>query len=268
MPAAPLHQEELAHFCDGILKLWNIDLKSYGQRQLHRRLQGMMARAGAGSLRDFLQCLRNDPELSQQFRNQFTINVSEFFRDAHLFAKLEEMLKPNGACHGAKKIWSAGCSYGAEPYSLAILMHEHSPSARWRIFATDIDQEALQRAREGIFSERDLRNVSTARQFGYFDRVGPDSYAISASLKRRIKFSTLDLLQPQAPPPRYCDIVLCRNVIIYFTPEAKAQVHRLLVEALRPGGVLLIGATERMSDTDNLGLEAISPFFYQKSRAA
>jgi len=268
MPANRLNPKDLAHFCDGILKLWNIDLRSYAQRQLHRRLRGMMARVGARNLRDFLKRLKNDPELSEQFKNHFTINVSEFFRDTHLFAKLEEMLKPSGACHGAKKIWSAGCSYGAEPYSLAILMHEHSPRGNWQILATDIDQEALQQAREGIFSERDLRNVSTTRQLRYFDPVGPDSYAISDELKRRIKFSTCDLLQPHGHQPRYCDIVLCRNVIIYFTTEAKSKVHRLLVEALRPGGVLLIGATERMPDAGDLGLETISPFFYQKSAAA
>jgi len=264
MPSGDFGRDEFARFCKGINELWHIDLASYGQRQLHRRLRAMMLRAGAADLGEFLRCLRSDAVLSESFRDQFTINVSEFFRDAHLFERLQEMLRPGGTCHAARRLWSAGCSYGAEPYSLAILMDESNPAADWRITATDIDRQALDKAREGIFTDRDLRNVSPVRRRRYFTPAPPAGFAISERLKQRISFSDLDLLDPHCRCPRDCDIILCRNVIIYFTTEAKQRVHEMLAKSLRPGGVLLVGATERVAEAAQLGLTCISPFFYQK----
>jgi len=103
--------------------------------------------------------MKNDAALSEQFKNKFTINVSEFFRNPELFGDLEEMLKPGRVCSEARRVWSAGCSYGAEPYTLALLMHERMKGRQWEILASDIDVEALASARAGIFSDRDLRNV-------------------------------------------------------------------------------------------------------------
>lgn len=268
MPYERLDADEFARFQKGILKLWGIDLGNYGERQLHRRLSFMMGRAGDANLDDFLHHLAEDRDLSERLRNQFTINVSEFFRDAHLFARLEAMLRAGGICHAAEKLWSAGCSYGAEPYSLAMLMAENSPHGNWHISATDIDKEALGRARQGVFSERDLRNVSLTRRRRFFTARDGDRYAIASKLQCRVSFTELDLLKPKASVPTDCDVVLCRNVIIYFTAEAKRQVHELLTQALRPGGVLLIGATERVPEAMNLGLKSISPFFYTRQKAA
>ncbi|NLJ36455.1 MAG: protein-glutamate O-methyltransferase CheR [candidate division WS1 bacterium] len=259
--------EQFERFSKGVLHLWDIDLNSYGQRQLHRRLRFMMERAGDADLDAFLQHLTEDRELSAKLKDQFTINVSEFFRDAHLFARLETMLRPGGQCHGARRVWSAGCSYGAEPYSLAMLLTEYTGGSDWQVIATDIDHGALKQAREGLFSERDVRNVTAARRRKYFTRTDDGKYAISPQLQARVKFGKLDLLKPKGRPPTNCDLVLCRNVIIYFTTEAKQQVHKLLASALRPGGVLLIGATERVPNALDLGLKSISPFFYERQAA-
>ncbi len=263
-----LDAEEFAAFCTGIRKLWGIDLTSYGERQLHRRLRAMMARVNADGLADFLQQMKEDASLSERFKNKFTINVSEFFRNPELFAALEEMLKPGRVCSEARRVWSAGCSYGAEAYTLAILMDERTRGRQWEILASDIDVEALESARAGIFSERDLRNVSAARRREYFEPTDAGTFAVSEKLKRKVRFFSLDLLQPGRQVPRDCDLVLCRNVIIYFNSEAKRQVQRQLSEALQPGGVLLIGGTERVAEPDELGLAVLRPFFYQKAEAA
>ena len=164
-------EAQFDRFCRGILRLWGIDLSSYGQRQLHRRLRFMMERAGDSDLDAFLEHLARNRELSVRLKDQFTINVSEFFRDAHLFARLETMLRPRGQCHGARKIWSAGCSYGAEPYSLAIMLKEHSPHDSWQVIATDIDRQILARARQGVFTERELRNVSPTSNISFYNNI-------------------------------------------------------------------------------------------------
>jgi len=263
-----LDADEFAAFCTGIRRLWGIDLTSYGERQLHRRLRAMMARVNATVLADFLQQMQADASLSEQFKNKFTINVSEFFRNPELFSDLEEMLRPGRVCSDAKKIWSAGCSYGAEPYTLAILMDEYAQARKWEILASDIDAEALASAKTGIFTERDLRHVSLARRRKYFEQTDAGTFAVSDKLKRNMHFFSLDLLQPGKRMPRDCDLVLCRNVIIYFNSEAKKQVQSRLAEALRPGGVLLIGGTERVANPEAAGLSVLRPFFYRKAEAA
>ena len=264
MPSELFDDAEFERFTCGIRKLWNIDLSSYGQRQLHRRLRGMMTKVHVETLDDFLAYLRQDPAESEQCKDRFTINVSEFFRDAHLFAKLEKMLGLGGECAGARKVWSAGCSYGAEPYTLAMILSDAGRGSDCQLYATDIDQGALDRARAGVFTERDIRNVSDQRRQRYLKANGDGTYAISSQLRPRVLFSKLDLLAPGGKQPMNCDLILCRNVIIYFTDEAKAGVQQMLVKSLRPGGMLLIGATERVPDAPELGLQSMGPFFYKK----
>ncbi len=255
---------EFERFTQGIRKLWNVDLSAYGQRQLHRRLRGMMTKGRVETLDEFLAYLRQNPAESEQCKDRFTINVSEFFRDAHLFEKLETMFGPGGACADARKVWSAGCSYGAEPYTLAMILSDSAVSRDWQIHATDIDQGALDRARAGVFTERDIRNVSGERRERYLKANDDGTYSICPQLKRRVVLSKLDLLAPAGCQPTNCDLVLCRNVIIYFTEEAKAAVQAMLVGSLSPGGVLLIGATERVAEAPRLGLESMGPFFYKR----
>jgi chemotaxis protein methyltransferase CheR len=264
VPSELFDDAEFERFTRGIRKLWNIDLSSYGQRQLHRRLRGMMSRGHAETLDEFLVYLSNNPAESELLKDRFTINVSEFFRDAHLFAKLEKMLGPGGECAGARKVWSAGCSYGAEPYTLAMILSDTGRGSDCQLYATDIDQGVLERARAGIFTERDIRNVSEQRRQRYFKANDDGTLTISSQLRPRVLFAKLDLLAPGGKQPMNCDLILCRNVIIYFTDEAKAGVQQMLVRSLRPGGVLLIGATERVPDASDLGLQSMGPFFYKK----
>lgn len=264
MPSELFDDAEFERFTRGIRKLWNIDLGSYGQRQLHRRLRGMMARGHAETLDEFLAFLAKNPAESELLKDRFTINVSEFFRDAHLFAKLEKMLGPGGECANARKVWSAGCSYGAEPYTLAMILSDAGRGSDCQVHATDIDQGALDRARAAVFTERDIRNVGEQRRKRYFTLNDDGTYTITSRLRPRVLFSKLDLLAPGGRQPMNCDLILCRNVIIYFTDDAKADVQRMLVKSLRPGGVLLIGATERVPDAQGLGLQSMGPFFYKK----
>jgi chemotaxis protein methyltransferase CheR len=261
------HDREFERFCQGIQRLWAIDLRAYNLGQLERRLGGMMTRAGVETLPEFVRFLERNPELSAEYRDRFTINVTEFFRDTHLFARLEEHLKADGLSHRCRRVWSAACSQGMEPYSLVMILNDLAPSGDWRIEATDIDEKALEIARKGVYTAQQVRGIPAVRLKRYFDSDG-SSFTVRPVLRERIRFSALDLLDPGGREPRGCDLVLCRNVVIYFTPEAKEGVYRLLLDSLRPGGLLFTGATERVSPGAAVGFDALQPFFYRKKLAA
>lgn len=141
------------------------------------------------------------------------------------------------------KIWSAGCSTGAEPYSMSIMMWRISrlgPSIR--SWASDLDVKMLAKAKEGVYQTNELKNVSSARLTKYFKAAGGDRYAVTAEVKEGITFQHHNLLLDKYDGG--FDLISCRNVVIYFTEEAKDKLYRRFLEALRPGGVLFVGGTE------------------------
>ncbi|MCX7992264.1 MAG: protein-glutamate O-methyltransferase CheR, partial [Fimbriimonadales bacterium] len=163
------------------------------------------------------------------------------------------------------KIWSAGSSYGAEAYSMAILLHELAPNRSHQILGTDIDQEVLERARRGVFAESDMRNVPAEykqKYFRAFQDTGRTLYEADPALKRYLKFERQNLLSD--PYLQGFDLIACRNVVIYFSDEAKERIFREFYNALKPGGYLFLGNTERIFNYAQIGFENPSAFFYQK----
>ncbi len=267
LPDSFAQTPEFIHFCNQVSRHWNINLSSYSPQRIARHLRTMMRRAHVQTLSQLLLTLRRDPQLADDFVERFTINVTRFFRDPHLFAQLEELLRENDFYRNCSTIWSAACSLGMEPYSIAMIMHELAPRGHWSIHATDIDEGALAAASQGTYSAADVEPVPRRYLQRHFTRTPTGRYSISPALKSRVNFYPLDLLDPRGRQPRNCDLILCRNVVIYFTPAAKAAVFRLLARCLRPGGLLFVGATERITDIASLGLEPVRPFFYKKRDA-
>jgi chemotaxis protein methyltransferase CheR len=259
---------DFAEFCQGIQRLWNVNLSAYNPGQLQRRLRGIMSRVGVPTLAEFLRYLEGHPQQSAEFQDRFMINVTQFFRDERHFGRLEEILKAGGFHRQVHRIWSAACSVGMEPYSVAMIMDELSPQGTWKIEATDLDTKALAAAREGLYKAADLEDVPLPRRTRYFHAREEEPCAVVEALMSRVRFSALDLLDPRGRQPRNCDLVLCRNVTIYFGAEAKDQVYRLLAGSLRPGGILFIGATERISPSESTHFRSIQPFFYERTEAA
>jgi len=239
-----------------------IDLSSYSESQVRRRLAGMVRRAGAPDLTAFWAVLRSDEERLRDFVDRFTINVSEFFRDAKLFVQLRQYLEAMRRTGRLQRLWSAGCSVGAEPYTLSIITHEMHTGAGTIIEATDLDEGALTKARRGVYHRDQLRQVEPAVLAKYFTPDGDGLFQVVPRVQQRVHFAQLDLLR--GPYPEDCDVALCRNVVIYFSPEAKAQVFAAIAGSLRPGGLLFIGATERVANPDAIGLQPVVPFFYRK----
>jgi len=239
-----------------------IDMASYSENQVRRRLAGMVRRAGVGDLSAYWAVLRADEAKLQDFVDRFTINVSEFFRDAKLFAQLREYLEEMRRTGRVQRLWSAGCSVGAEPYTLSIMTLEMRTGPGTVIEATDLDEGALAKARRGVYHRDQLRQVEPGLLSKYFTPAGEELHQVGPQVQERVRFRQLDLLR--GPYPTDCDVALCRNVVIYFTQEAKAQVFAAIARSLRPGGLLFIGATERVPNPEAIGLQSVVPFFYRK----
>lgn len=268
--AAGQPQPDYIRFCDGIRALTGINLGQYRPAQMERRLRSFAQRNGLPDLDAYLQALRKDPAALDAFLDRMTINVSELFRNPERFVEVERSVFPEllrTATGGALKVWSAGCSYGAEVYSLTILLKELAPRARHEIMAADIDQRVLARAREGVFSPSDMRNVSPERRTRWFtESRGPDGphWTASEDLRRSVRFTQMDLLKD--PFPKGQDFIACRNVVIYFNDDAKDVLYRRFFEAVRPGGILFVGSTERINRADDIGWEKAGTFFYRRPR--
>jgi chemotaxis protein methyltransferase CheR len=255
------------YFVFAVRRLTGIDLSLYRQNQMVRRLDALRERAGARDFAELAHRLASDPRWLQTFRDHVTIKVTEFFRDADRFHFLETRILPGLlADRPSLRVWSCACSNGAEPYSVAILLRELAPRGVHRILATDIDRTVLERAREGIgYTAAELRNVSPERRERCFHTSPNGALAVRPDVRSLVDFRVHNLLEP--PPFKNFDLILCRNVVIYFTDGAKRDLYAQLVGALRPEGVLFMGATEVLPDASGLGLWPLSPAFYARSSA-
>lgn len=239
-----------------------IDLDLYKAPQMQRRIMNLAKRNGYDTYCGYFDKVVQDKDDFAAFIEYLTINVSEFFRTPDKFAKLETDVIPDLLKRSSKlNIWSAGCSIGAEPYSLAMIMKDMTPGQKHRILASDLDIEILAKAKAGIYSANELKAMSDDRKKRYFT-VDGDKFAVKQEIKDCIEFKRHNLLKD--PFENNFDLILCRNVVIYFTEEAKDQLYANFFKALKPGGILFVGATEAILNFRKLGYTSYQPFFYQK----
>jgi chemotaxis protein methyltransferase CheR len=251
-----------------VWKLLHIDLSSYKSEQMCRRLDSWLVRSSTPTWEEYFRRVQEDPKEMRKFRDYLTINVSEFFRDADRWQTLKDqvipdLLKENQQQRLGKaglKIWSAGCSTGQEPYTLGIIMDEVAPQLDHHILASDLDRGALQKAQaRGPYTVEDLRGVSAERRLKYFEPAGPPFF-VKEKTGRMIKFRELNLLLDSFETN--FDLIVCRNVIIYFTNEANAELYKHFQSALRPGGILFLGGTEVIPRPAEIGLRSQGISFY------
>ena len=239
-----------------------IDLNLYKANQMQRRIGNLMTRQGSTSYVAFFNSIENDKQAFANFIEYLTINVSEFFRTPDKFSQLETTVIPDLLKKSSKlNIWSAGCSIGAEPYSMAMILKEMTPMSKHRILASDLDIEIITKAKKGVYSDNELKSISADRKRKYFTAEA-DKFAVLPEIKSCIEFKQHNLLKDRFETG--FDLILCRNVVIYFTEEAKDQLYRDFFAALKPGGVLFVGATEAILNFRNMGYESYLPFFYRR----
>lgn len=249
-------------FIDVFHRKSGVNLRAYKRPQMERRINSFMRTQGAADYYSFIKLLDERPDIYRKFMDHLTINVSEFFRNKNQWDTLQAQILPKLMRQGRMlKSWSAGCSTGEEPYSLAMLLKESIPDRFEPIWATDLDEDALNKAKEGVYPEKTVSTVPFPMLSKYFvQRNG--QYEVKQEIKNLVRFQKHDLIED--PFPVDFDLILCRNVVIYFTEETKEKLYKKFVNALRPGGVLFIGSTEQIFQARELGLRTVATFFYMK----
>jgi chemotaxis protein methyltransferase CheR len=255
--------DDYVAFCEGLRQICGVDLSQYKRPQMERRLRSFFARKGIHLLTDCLDALRKDKTELDALLDRVTINVSQLWRHPEQWVRLERDVLPELAKSGQVRAWSAGCSYGAEAITLAAVCQKAIPTARVKITGTDIDRRMIERARAGVFSAEDARGVEIKEMERAFDRV-PEGWRAKDSLQRMMSFEMGDLLRLR-PHTASQDLIMCRNTVIYFAEPIRDDLHARLAATLRPGGYLVVGATERVSKPGDLGLQMAHPFIYRKA---
>ena len=253
---------EFTEFHNWVYKEMGLSLNSYKPTQLNRRIQSLMERIGVKTLEEYTKLLKKDVIEREKFMDYITINVTEFFRNPEFFDALRKNLLleiiPN---RSNIKIWSAGSSMGCEAYSLAMMLDDMNAKVNYSIVATDIDKNILAKARKGIYSSSDVKTLDNKYLDKYFSK-SDDKYIVDSKIKSKVTFKRHDLILDSYE--KDFDLILCRNVIIYFKDEVKQKIIDDFIDSLKVGGLLFVGATESINTYKTSGLEKLSPFIYKK----
>ena len=247
-----------------VYALTKIDLNAYKEAQMKRRIDALIAKHKISGYENFVKALKSDKELFEAFVNYLTINVSEFYRNPEQWVVLDKDVFPKLIKKFGKnlKIWSAACSTGDEPYSLAMVLGDLVPLEQVKIIATDIDKQVLEKAKLGLYNDKSLKGLPKQYIDKYFTKVNDRTYQISDKIKKCVDFKEHNLLKD--PYPTNCDIIVCRNVLIYFTEEAKEEVYKKFNASLKKDAYLFVGSTEQIIQPQKLGYVTQKSFFYKK----
>jgi chemotaxis methyl-accepting protein methylase len=225
---------------------------SYKEKCLQRRIAVRMRARGVHTFEAYTRLLDSDPTEYDRLLDVLTINVTKLFRNWDVYAAMAAKVIPElwHRQSPAIRVWSAGCSSGDEAYSVAILFHRYAAThgmlaqiGRVRILGSDIDRESLVAARRGQFEESDFADTPDDLRHRYFTRTAP--FMVAESVRDMVRFERRDLLTCD-PPAGLQDIILCRNVLIYFDRETQERVFDAFYEALAPGGYLVLGKVETL----------------------
>ncbi len=256
--------QDYEKFKSDIMKLCGIDLNAYKERQMKRRIQTLSGKFGCKDFASLYQDLKVNENHRKQFMNYLTINVSEFYRNPAQWKVVEKEIIPEllARHNNQLNVWSAACSTGDEPYTIVMTMKELFPKARLNLLATDLDDLVIEYAKEGVYPKKSIVGLPKAYQDKYFTKTSDGMYQIAKEIKDCVKFKQHNLLADRFG--RDYDLIFCRNVLIYFTDEAKEETFKKFNQSLRPQGYLFIGSTEQMLNARDINFEPYQSFFYKK----
>lgn len=247
-------------------KKTGLDLECYKDQQMERRIRHMIQREKCSGFYDFFLNLSEDPDFMHKFMNFITINTSGFFRDIAVYNTIRETLLPELKNDFLSlRIWSAGCSNGEEPYTMAIMLDELGLLGSSRILASDFDEKALSNAREGVYNSRQVEKVPPNLLRECFENDG-GNYRIHEKYKRNVTFRKDNLLDIKPDDYKSMHIILCRNVFIYFKANVQENIIQQFSSMLIAGGYFIIGCAEYINEPLSFNLEKRFPAIYRKNQ--
>lgn len=269
---AEIETIEIDLFLDAIFKRYGYDFRLYAKALIRRRIRNFLKKTDFKQISEMIPKLLNDESFFDSIAYDFSITVTEMFRDQDFFLALKEKVFPYLRTYPFIKIWHAGCATGEEVYSLAILLQEEGLYDRATIYATDINNAALQKAKDGIYPLKDMKQFTANYQkaggknaFSDYYYAQYQSAIMEKSLKNNITFANHNLVTDGVFGEM--NLILCRNVLIYFDKTLQNRVHKLFCDSLIHGGFLALGSKEtlRFSDYEKKFKEADSrKKIYQK----
>lgn len=249
-------------FVKNVKKTIGIDLSLYKEAQMKRRLETLRIKLGYQNFVEFYKAMEDDKKVLELFLDRMTINVTEFYRNASRWENLNKKIIPKLMQKNKRlKVWSAACSSGEEPYTLAMILSKHIPLSKISILATDIDEKILEKAREGKYLERSLHELPADMKKKHFVQDGM-GYKVSDDIKKAVTFKKQNLLKDRFETD--FDLIVCRNVMIYFTEEAKSELYMKFSNSLKKDGILFVGSTEQIFNPEKYNLCAEDTFFYRR----
>jgi len=235
-----------------VSRIIGVDYDNYSKSHLRRRFHARMRVVGTTRFIDYLNHLKKNEKEIEKLRELLTVNVTKFKRDKKVWKVIENEVIPQileiKEDSILKKIeaWCAGCSTGEEPYSLAISYLNNRPSndISFQVEATDLDGEALDYAKNAEYPSKSVKNLSKAEKKNYFRKENDEEWILTEEVKDLVDFKKNDIFKTSFT--KKFDLILCRNLMIYFNNESKSELMERLVESLKDGGFLIIGMSENL----------------------
>lgn len=254
--------QDYEEFTARLARCGGVDLRHYKRQQMQRRLTSLRDKRGFSTFTVYLEAALANPDVMAEMLDRVTINVSAFFRNPSRWDVLVQSVFPLLG-EGDLRVWSAACSTGQEAYTLAMLLARYRRQMHLPILATDVDERALTYARMATYSLSEVASVPESLRSGSF-RFESGQAVVSDALRALVLFERHDLCQDVFL--RDFHLIVCRNVMIYLTNEAKEVLYSKFRESLILGGVLFVGSTEQLNRPEQFGFQQIHPFFYQRVR--
>ena len=250
-----IQEIELDLLLEAIFQRYGYDFRHYARASVKRRVQRILEKSSCARISEMIPRLLYDETFSQAAIQEFSVAVTEMFRDPEFYRSIRQIVVPYLKTYPYIRAWHAGCAMGEEVYSMAILLQEEGLYDRATIFATDFNEAVLDKAREGIYALRDIRQYTLnyvsaggLRSFGDYYHARYESAIMDSSLKSRITFASHNLATDGVFGELH--VIFCRNVLIYFDRELQNRVLGLFADSLAPGGFLCLGSKETLQYSD------------------
>ncbi len=246
-----LEKIEVELLLEGVFRKYGFDFRAYAYSSLRRRLWKRIVESGLRTVTSLQEQVLHDPSMMEQLLLDLSINVTAMYRDPHFYVAFREKVIPMLRTYPFIRIWHAGCSTGEEVYSMAILLHEEGLYDRARIYATDINEVVLQRAKAGIFPLDRMKEYTDnyikaggKKAFSEYYTAKYDNAIFKPELTKNVVFSQHNLVTDRSFSE--FNVILCRNVLIYFDKKLQSRVQSLFYESLAMFGVLVLGSKESL----------------------